>query len=72
LISEQCAVCYANGHMRWECNQKDKMGDKRRRGSRGSGGKQINVVEDDGESRVEQLADSESESEQDRAKGGKA
>jgi hypothetical protein len=49
LGPEQCAVCYVNGHMSWECKSKkdtdkkeEKKGDKRKRGSRG--GKHINIV----------------------------
>jgi hypothetical protein len=82
LGPEQCAVCYANGHMSWECKSKkdsgkkeekkgDKKGDKRKRGSRG--GKHINVVEEEGDSKVEEVgSSSDSESEQEDKKAGKA
>jgi hypothetical protein len=77
LGPEQCAVCYANGHMSWEC--KDKKGekkDKRKRGARGSGnsrfGKQINVTEGDQERKVEEVDTSESESDNESKESGKA
>jgi hypothetical protein len=77
LGPEQCAVCYANGHMSWECKSKKdsdkkegKKGDKRKRGSRG--GKHINVVEEEGDSKVEEVGSSDSESEQEDKKAGKA
>jgi hypothetical protein len=73
LGPEQCAVCYANGHMSWECKSKkdpekkeEKKGDKRKRGSRG--GKHINVVEEEeGDRKIEELGSSESESEAGKA-----
>jgi hypothetical protein len=72
LGPEQCAVCYANGHMSWECKSKkdpdkkeEKKGDKRKRGSRG--GKHINVVEEVGDRKIEELESSESEGEAGKA-----
>jgi hypothetical protein len=79
LGPEQCAVCYANGHMSWECKFKkdrDKKeerkspGDKRKRGSRG--GKHINAVEEEEDNRVEEVGSSDSEGEKEDKKAGKA
>jgi hypothetical protein len=80
LGAEQWAVCYANGHMSWECKSKkgrDKKeerkgpGDKRKRGSRG--GKHINAVEEEEDSRVEEVGSSDLEGEKgDSKKAGKA
>jgi hypothetical protein len=77
LGAEQCAVCYANGHMSWECKfKKDRKeerkgpGDKRKRGSRG--GKHINAVEEEEDSRVEEVVSSDSEGEKEDKKAGKA
>jgi hypothetical protein len=71
LGPEQCAVCYVNGHMSWECKSKkdsekkeEKKGDKKKRGSRG--GKHINVVEKEGD-KIEELGTSELESEAGKA-----
>jgi hypothetical protein len=68
LGPEQCAVCYVNGHMSWECKSKkdpekkeEKKGDKRKRGLRS--GKHVNAVEEEGDNKIEELESSESESE---------
>jgi hypothetical protein len=73
LGPKQCAVCYVDGHMSWECQSKndpEKKGDKRKRGSRG--GKHINVVEEEGDRKVEEVGSSDSESDSEDKKAGKA
>jgi hypothetical protein len=73
LAPKQCAVCYLDGYLSWECQSKkdpEKKGDKRKSGSRG--GKHINVVEEEGDRKVGKVGSSDSEGDSQNKNAGKA